>query len=202
MSEDAGTEADDHVPVDGAEEEEPVTGAGEQEPDTESDGEGPGTWPTSMPQPGRHDPMLWVAIALLGFLVFLLIFANVPEMRASAGTTMASHDWQLQTYADATGVMVPALPDAAVTFDFPEAGIAGGRSGCSYYAVNYTTTDYSIALAEPVIAGLGCWDPKATEQERAYFVDLTNCTEFRVSDTSLKMFGKDARQLLVFVPLN
>ena len=150
--------------------------------------------------PDRHGPMLWVAIALLGLLVFLVIFVNVPEIRASAGTEMARHEWQLQTYVDATGVMVPALPDAVVTFGFPEAGIAGGRSGCSYYAVNYTTNDYSIAISDLVIAGLLCWDPKATEQEKAYLLDLTNCTEFRVSETSLKMFGKDGRQLLVFIP--
>ena len=71
-----------------------------------------------------------------------------------------------------------------------------------FYAVNYTTNDYSIALSEPVIAGLRCWDPEATEQEEAYFVDLMNCTEFRVSETSLKMFGKDGRQLLIFTSLN
>lgn len=152
--------------------------------------------------PDNHGPMLWVAIALLGFLVFLLLFANVTDIRASAGTEMARHEWQLQTYADATGVMVPALPDAAITLRFPEAGIASGRSGCSYYAVNYTTKEYSIATSDLVIAGLRCWDPKATEQEEAYFVDLTNVTEFRVSETSLKMFGKDGRQLLAFAPLN
>jgi hypothetical protein len=38
------------------------------------------------------------------------------------------------------------------------------------------------------------------DQESAYLVDLTNSTEFRVSETSLKMYGKDGRELLVFIP--
>jgi len=150
--------------------------------------------------PDQHGPMLWIAITLLGILLFLVIFANIPDMRASAGTVMIQQQWELRSYVNGTGVMVPALPDAAVILQFPKAGIAGGRSGCSYYSVNYTTRDYSIAITDLVIAGLACWDPKATEQEEAYFVDLTNCTEFRVSETSLKMFGKDGRELLVFIP--
>ena len=150
--------------------------------------------------PDQHGPMLWVAITLLGLLVFLVIFANVPDIRASAGMALTQHEWQLQSYDDRTGVMVPALSDAAVTIGFQQNGIAGGSSGCGYYSVNYTSKDYGIAITDLVIAGLLCRDPKVTEQEAAYFLDLTNCTEFRVSETSLEMFGKDGRQLLALIP--
>ena len=150
--------------------------------------------------PDQHGPMLWVAIALLGLLVFLVIFVNIPDIRASAGASMARQEWQLQSYADDTGVMVPALPGTPVTIGFRQDGIAGGRSGCSYYSVNYTTKDYSITLSDLVVAGLQCWDQKGNEQEAAYLLDLTNCTEFRVSETRLEMYGKDGRQRLAFIP--
>lgn len=144
--------------------------------------------------------MVWIAIVLIVFLILLLLFANVPKIRASAGSTMASQEWELVTYVDATGIMVPVLANTTVTFGFPKNGIADGRSGCSYYAVNYSTTDYSIALSDLVIADILCWDPNAAEQDEAYLLDLMNCTGFRVSKTSLKMYGNEGRELLVFVP--
>ena len=150
--------------------------------------------------PDQHGPMLWVAIALLGLLIFLVIFANIPDIRASAGASMARQEWQLQSYADETGVMVPAISGSEVTLTFPEAGIAAGRSGCGYYAVNYTAKGYGITITSLVLADLLCPGPGVMDQESAYLEDLTNCTEFRVSETRLEMYGKDGRQRLVFIP--
>ena len=167
--------------------EEESVGAGEEE-----------AQPTGPPD--QHGPMLWVAIALLGILIFLVIFANIPDMRASAGTVMAQQQWELQSYVDGTGVMVQALPHAPVTLRFPQDGIAAGRSGCGFYAVNYTTKGYGIAITNLVLAGLLCSGPGVMDQESAYLEDLTASTQFRVSGTSLVMYGKDGRELLVFIP--
>jgi len=147
----------------------------------------------------QHGPMLWVAIAMLAFLVFLVIFANIPDIRASAGTAMTKYEWQLQSYTDATGAMEPVLSGASVTLMFPEDGIAAGRSGCGYYSVNYMTKDYSIAISDLVLADLLCQDAGVMDLEAAYLGDLTNSTEFRVSETTLTMYGKDGKALLVFI---
>lgn len=144
--------------------------------------------------------MLWVAIALLGILIFQVIFVNIPEMRASAGTVMAQQQWELRSYVDGTGVMAEALPHAPVTLRFPQDGIALGRSGCGFYAVNYTTKGYGIAMTNLVLADLLCSGPGVMDQESAYLEDLTASTQFRVSETSLVMYGKDGRELLVFIP--
>lgn len=167
--------------------------------EVESSGAGEGEDRPDGP-PDQHGPMLWVAIALLGVLLFLVIFANIPDMRASAGTVITQQQWELLSYGDGTGAMVPALPSAAVTIRFQQNGIAAGRSGCGYYAVNYTTKGYGIAISNLVLADLLCSPPGVMDQESAYLVDLTNSTEFRVSETSLKMYGNDGRELLVFIP--
>ena len=150
--------------------------------------------------PDQHGPMLWVAIVLLGLLVFLVIFVNIPDIRASAGSALTQHEWQLRSYDNGTGAMVPALPGTPVTIGFRQDGIAGGRSGCSYYSVNYTTKDYGITITNLVLADLLCPGPGVMDQESAYLEDLTNCTEFRVSETRLEMYGKDGRQRLAFIP--
>lgn len=198
MSEDAGTGHDDHGPVAGAEGEEPVTRAGEPEPDTESDDEGPGTWPTSMPQPKKTDLMVWVAIALMGCLILLLLFANVPGMRANAGMTMTKTDWQLQSYVDGTGILVPALSDPAVTVRFGRDGSVSGISGCNRYAATYTTKDYTLNITNLAASMMYCPEPGVMAQEEAYLSDLTSSTDFRLSDSDLKTFSKTGKPLLVF----
>jgi heat shock protein HslJ len=199
MSDDAGAGPDDHGPVDGPEEEGPVTGAVEEETDTESDDEGPGTWPTSMPQPGKTDLKVWVAIALMGCLVLLLLFANVPGMRANAGSIMTKTEWQLQSYVDRTGIVVPALSDPAVTAQFGRDGSVTGNSGCNRYAATYSTKDYTLNITNLAGSVMYCMEPGVMAQEQAYLADLTSSTDFRLTDSSLKMFSKTGKPLLVFV---
>lgn len=163
-----------------------------------SDDEGPGTWPTAMPQPGRRDLTVWIAIALLGCLVLLVVFVNVPGIRSSAGLTMTRTDWQLQSYADATGILVPALTDPAVTLRFGKDGSVTGTAGCNRYAATYMTRDYSINITNLAGSVMYCPGPGVMAQEDAYLADLTATTDFRLTDTSLKTFGKTGTPLLVF----
>jgi heat shock protein HslJ len=149
-------------------------------------------------QPEKRDPMVWVAIALLGCLILLVVFVNVPGIRASAGTTMAQTDWQLQSYADATGVLVPALTDPVVTIRFGQDGSVTGFSGCNRYAATYTTKDYSINISSAAQSAAYCPEPGVMAQESAYLADLDATTEFRLTESNLKMFARTGKPLLVF----
>lgn len=198
MSEDAGAGHDDHRPARGAEEEGPETGGVEEEPGTGIDDQGPGTWPTSMPQPGKTDLKVWVAIALMGCLILLLLFANVPGIRANAGMTMTNNDWQLQSYVDGTGILVPALSDPAVTVRFAKDGSVSGSAGCNRYAATYTTKDYTLNITNLAGSAMYCMEPGVMAQEESYLADLTASTDFRLSDSNLKTFSKTGKPLLVF----
>jgi heat shock protein HslJ len=151
-----------------------------------------------MPQPGKTDLKVWVAIALMGSLILLLLFANVPGMRANAGMTMTKTDWQLQSYVDRTGILVPALSDPVVTVQFGRDGSVTGISGCNRYAATYTTKDYSLNITNLAGSEMYCPEPGVMAQEEAYLADLTSSTDFRLTDSTLKTFSQAGKPLLVF----
>jgi heat shock protein HslJ len=179
--------------------EEPGLVAGDEEPVTGTDEEAAGTWPTSMPQPGRRDLMVWVAMVLMGCLILLVVFVNVGGIRANAGMTMATTDWQLKSYADATGILVPTLSDPAVTIRFGQDGSVSGVAGCNHYAATYTTKDYNINITNLAESAMYCPEPGVMAQETSYLADLTASTDFRLSDTFLKTYSKTGKPLLVFI---
>ena len=47
----------------------------------------------------------YLALALVGLLVLLILFINIPGIRAYAGISMTRANWTLQSYADSTGVV-------------------------------------------------------------------------------------------------
>lgn len=145
---------------------------------------------------------IWIviAIALLLILIALVVFVNVPALRAAAGVTMTKTDWQLESYLDATGIMVPALTGHAVTAQFLQDGTVRGSAGCNSYSASYTTSDYAITISGPVRTLMACTDPGVIAQVEAYLSRLESAKEFRVTSTSLKLYGADGKTLLVFIP--
>jgi heat shock protein HslJ len=143
---------------------------------------------------------IYVAVALMGCLILLVVFVNVPGIRASAGNTMTMTEWQLQSFADSSGVLTPALLGYPVTVRFTPDGTVFGFSGCNQYSAMYTTKDYSITITPPVQTHLSCNDPGLMAQEGTYLADLGNSTEFRLTDPGLKMYGHNGLPLLVFIP--
>lgn len=139
-----------------------------------------------------------LAVILMGILIYLVVFVNVPLMKASAGTTLAKTGWQLGQYADRTGVMVPELPGSTVTARFHDDGTISGSAGCNTYSAQYTTKELSITLTETAVTEMFCTAPGVMDQETAYLSDLAASTRFRVSDTNLMMYGADGKVLLVF----
>ena len=142
-----------------------------------------------------------LAIVLLGALIVLVVFVNVPAIRASAGASLMKSDWQLVSYADTGGsmVMVPSSP--VITARFMQNGIVAGQSGCNYYSANYTTQEYGIVVADRVRTDMLCPVPEVMTRETSYLSNLVLSKEFRVSDTRLTLFGADGNPLLVFTPV-
>lgn len=134
----------------------------------------------------------------MGCLLLLLVFANVPGIRATAGTVMTRTDWQLQSYADATGVLVPVLSDPMITARFGKDGSITGLSGCNHYAATYTTKDYTINITNLAESAMYCPGPGVMAQETAYLSDLTASTDFRLSETGLRTFSQTGKPLLVY----
>lgn len=141
-----------------------------------------------------------LAVILLGILIYLVVFVNVPLMRTTAGTALATTGWQLDQYADSTGILVPVRPGSAVTARFMKDGTVAGSAGCNTYSARYSVTELSISVTAPAVTEMYCMDPGVMEQEQAYLADLPASAAFRVTDSSLKVYGADGKTLLSFIP--
>ncbi len=139
------------------------------------------------------------ALALVGILVFLIIFMNVAGIRASAGLLLTQHTWTLQSYAGPNGILVPAIPGSPVTARFTIDGHMSGSSGCNLYSSHYTTKDLAITIFPPDIAERYCENQIMMQQESAYVTVLTKAVEIRVNETNLNLYDKTGKPVLKFV---
>lgn len=139
----------------------------------------------------------YFAVALMGCLIFLVVFVNVPAMRASAGGTMTTTGWQLQSIANSSGGMEPA-GDPAITARFGRDGRLSGFAGCNEYSATYTTNDYAIRITNTVTSLKYCPGPGVMEQETLYLKNLNATTEFRVTDEVLKFYNKTGKPVLAY----
>jgi len=143
----------------------------------------------------------YFALALMGCLIFLVVFVNVPAMRASAGGTMTTTGWQLQSIANSSGEMEPA-GDPVITARFGRDGRISGFAGCNEYSATYTTNDYAIRITSPVTSLKYCPDPGVMEQETRYLKNLNATTEFRVTDEALKFYNKTGKPVLAYTSVS
>ena len=138
------------------------------------------------------------AFALVGILVFLIVFVNVPGIRASAGILLMENTWTLHSYADSGGVLVPAVNGIPVTARFGIDGNVSGSAGCNEYNASYTTQDLAISISPPVITGRYCENPLIMRQESAYLDDLSKAVEIRVNESNLNLYDKTGKPVLTF----
>ena len=109
---------------------------------------------TTTTQPQKMGLAFYGALALVGVLVFLIVFFNVPGIRASAGMLLTQNTWTLQSYVDASGVLSPAITGTPITARFGTDGKVRGSSGCNQYSANYTTRDLAISISPPVMTDM------------------------------------------------
>ena len=140
-----------------------------------------------------------IALALVGLLVLLIIFLNIPGIRASAGISMTRSDWTLQSYADSTGMLVPLKPGTQVTAIFGSDGTVSGSGGCNHYSASYTVRDLAISISPPVSSKIFCGDPDVMQQESAYLNNLVRAEELRISESNLRFYDGSGKPVLDFV---
>jgi heat shock protein HslJ len=168
------------------------------------------------PEPGNPDPedldpayspatqsqkmglTFFGALALIGILVFLIVFVNAPGIRASAGVLLVKHTWTLQSYVDADGILIPANTVSPVTAGFSNDGSVLGSAGCNDYVANYTTRNLAITISQPVMTRKTCENRSVMQQESAYAGDLAKAVEFRVSESNLNLYDSTGRAVLVY----
>jgi heat shock protein HslJ len=154
------------------------------------------------PEPVKPQPLglkLTVALALVGFLVILIFFADIQGARASAGIRMTKATWTLELYEDTAGTLVPVQPGTRITAVFWEGGRFNGSAGCNRYSANYSVRDLAITISPPVSTKIVCEDPRIMQQEAAYLNDIERAAVLRISQTSLKLFDTSGKPVLVFV---
>jgi heat shock protein HslJ len=150
-------------------------------------------------QPQKMGPAFYGALALIGVLVFLIVFVNVPGIRASAGMLLTQNTWSLQSYVDTNGVLIPAITGTPITARFDTDGKVRGSGGCNQYSANYTTRDLAITISPPVMTEMYCENPIVMQQETAYINDLSIAVEIRVSESNLNLYDKTGIPVLMFV---
>lgn len=160
-----------------------------EEPDQESDKNKP------FEKPGLA---LIGALALVAFLALLVFFANVQGTRASAGLEITKPLWTLQSYAGATGSLIPVLPGSNVTARFGTDGQLAGSSGCNRYTASYTVNDYGITVISLIGTQRYCTGTGVMQQEISYLHDLPNASIFRISEKSLNIYDAGGKPLLIY----
>ena len=150
-------------------------------------------------QPQKMGFAFYSALALVGVLVLLIVFINVPGIRASAGMLLIQNNWTLQSYVDTSGVLVPAIPRTPITAKFGTDGKVSGSAGCNQYSAHYITQDLAITISPPVMTEMYCENPIVMQQESAYLNDLSKAVELRVSESNLNLYDKTGKPVLVFI---
>jgi heat shock protein HslJ len=148
--------------------------------------------------PQKMDPAFYAALVLVGVLVLLIVVMNVPGIRASAGITLTRSTWTLQSYADATGELVPVISGKQVTARFGSGGTLSGSAGCNQYAATYTTRDFAITISPAATTLMYCENSSVLQQESAYINDLPKAVELRISESNLNLYDNTGKPLLVF----
>jgi len=154
---------------------------------------------TTVTQPQKMGLAFYGALALVGVLVFLIVFMNVPGIRASAGMLLTQNTWTLQSYVDTSGVLMPAITGTPITARFGIDGKVRGSAGCNWYSANYTTQDLAISISPPIMTEMYCINPLVMQQESSYLSDLSKAVEIRVSGSNLNLYDKTGKPVLVFV---
>lgn len=171
----------------------PETGGDDgTEPDAGSDDDPESPKPTPM---GRN---FYLVMALIGVLCLLIIFLNIPNTRASAETTLVTTNWTLESYAGASGTLVPVYSGTAVTAQFAKDGIMTGSAGCNRYIATYTIDDYDLSITSPGLTKMHCTAPGVMNQENAFVSLLPKVTAIRIYGEELNMYNASGRQILVF----
>jgi len=150
--------------------------------------------------PEKMSRTFYLALALLGILVVMVLIIKYPGEKVVAGNTMMETNWTLQSQVDTTGILVPAMSGNAVTAHFGRDGRLTGNAGCNQYVATYTVQGYQLAVSDIGETRMFCTGEGVMEQESAFLADLGRAASFRISGSFLKIYDADGRPVLIFGP--
>ena len=142
----------------------------------------------------------------MGALLILFIVMGGCTMLqewSNPATILTKTHWNLVSYQDAQGNLVPVSPGTVITLEISDRGTFSGSAGiCTRYFGSYTTMGEVITISN--LSRSGCYPgPGSTipsvEEER-YFALLPNVTRFNEENNELVLSYYDVRKMLVFKP--
>lgn len=118
--------------------------------------------------------------------------------QAQTQSGLDSMDWRLSRYRDASGKMLPVIPDTKVTAQFMDGKLSGG-AGCNRYFGSYTTgTDDQLSFSTRIGATLMVCAPPVSGQERQYLNRLSAVVTFQLDGESLRLLDKNHQIVLEY----
>ena len=166
--------------------------------DTVPDADHDGTDIPSDTRPQPLSPSFLIALALVGLLVLVILFVNIPGIRASAGVSISLTPWTLQSYGNVSKDLVPVKSETKITAVFGRDGIITGFAGCNQYHANYTVRNLAIAISPPASTRIFCGEAGVMEQEINYLNDLQKAVELRITESDLILYDRSGKPVLVF----
>ena len=109
--------------------------------------------------------MVYIAIALLVILVFLIFFGNILGPGATSSTLITENTWSLQSLSGPDGTITPVLNGTTISAKFSPDGTLTGSGGCNSYSARYMVRDTLIVVSRVTATSLACQDNNATLQE-------------------------------------
>lgn len=142
----------------------------------------------------------YIVMGLIGVLVFLIIFFNLPSAEAAAPVTLMHTDWMIRSYTGSTGTLVPVQNGTSVSARFGTGGQLAGSAGCNRYLAAYSIIGDSLNITGIASTQVYCLAPGVMEQESHYLNDLQQVSLYRIHGMELYLYDATGKTLLVFAP--
>ncbi len=106
--------------------------------------------------------------------------------------------WELRSYANDQGQLVPALTGVHVTAQIDDAVIKGS-AGCNTYSTDILIKKSSIRITPPVTTRKTCADPEGImKQEDQFLKNLRHSEAYQIQGDVLVFLDKEGRPTLIF----
>ena len=134
-------------------------------------------------------------------LLALMLLACSTACTAAPAVKTGLKDvaWKLETYLDAQGQAVNALPDSEVTLEF-SADQVNGSAGCNRYFASYTLAGQKLTLGPAGATMMACDEPRMA-QESAFLAALGQVVSYRIQSGKLELLDAAGKVQLVMTEL-
>ncbi|MEN6442925.1 MAG: META domain-containing protein [Methanoregula sp.] len=139
-----------------------------------------------------------VGISLVICASLLIIFLGTITHNTSPVTSGSG--WVLESYADATGILVPVITGTNITVRFGSDANITGTSGCNRYVAAYLVKGNLVAITPPISTKMSCTQPGIMQQENAYLANLPKATSIQQAAGEMKLLDSNKKILLKFRP--